>query len=195
MQSLLLLDQARHFLCRHLDDLREALAVVGERLRDAVAHSVGGTVSGAAREIVRGLLASPQAAPYPASTSPPVSAWGSHYSPARDPYEDDHNGWSSDWPDRSGYEEETPVAAPPAMVAPAPLRWARALAVGSQAVAWWLRRQASQGSTWVTLGLGLVVALAAYWAGAAVSTFVLSLLTLADAPHAPSSTQAWPSSR
>jgi hypothetical protein len=189
-----LLAQARRIFGRHLDDLRDALAVMGERLRDAVAHSVGGTVAGTAREVVRGLLASPEQSSF--SPTPPRSSshWGSLHDPERTRYDEDDNSWTRDWPDRQSYEDEPPVAASPVLVAPAPLRWARALAVGCHAVAWWLRRQASNAPAWATLGVGFVVAVAAYWAGATLSGAALSMLALADAPHA-TSTVAWPSSR
>jgi hypothetical protein len=83
----------------------------------------------------------------------------------------------------------------PVLVAAAPLRWVRALAVGCQTIAWWLRRHAGQGPLWATLGLGILVALAAYRAGATLSGAALSLLALADTPHPASATLAWPMAR
>jgi predicted PurR-regulated permease PerM len=73
------------------------------------------------------------------------------------------------------------------------VRWARALAVGLQAVAWWLRRKTQNPTTWATLGLGVVVAVAAYWAGAALSSTVLSPLAIAETPHA--TTSGWSAMR
>jgi hypothetical protein len=189
--SLEWLAQARHVLGRHVDDLRESLAVLGERLRDAVGHAVGGTVAGAVREAVRALLSAPGAIPLRVAGPGASSGWSSPYR-ERSPYADEESVWPSEWPDHDRYEEERAVPmAPPA--GSGPLRWARALAVGFQAVAWWLRRKTQNPATWATLGLGVLVALAAYWAGAALSSTVLSLLALAETPHA--TTSGWSSLR
>jgi len=186
--------EARHLLGPHLDSLRESLAVLGERLRDAVAHSVGGTVAGVAREAVRGLLASPDATPVTNVPSRASHPWGSEYGSERSRYEDD-TSWPSEWPERQRDDDPRDVHVSPAMVASAPLRWSRALAVGFQTIAWWLRRQATHAPTWATLSIGALVALVAYWCGAALSSAVLSFLTLADAPQAATSSRGWSSLR
>ena len=114
--------------------------------------------------------------------------WGSTYGSERSPYADEDSAWPSEWPDHDRYEDERPVATAPA-AASGPLRWARALAVGFQATAWWLRRKTRNAPICATLSLGLLLAVAAYWAGAALSSTVLSLLALAETPHA--TTSGW----
>ena len=63
-----------------------------------------------------------------------------------------------------------------------------ALAVGCQAVAWWLRRQAGRVTAFATLGIGLVASGVAFVAGIGLAQSALHLLSLADAMR--SSTQA-----
>ena len=184
--------QARYVLGRHLDDLRESLAVLGERLRDAVGSAVGGTVAGAVRQAVSALLSGPEAIPLQIAGPRTSPGWGSSYSSERSHWADEDNAWPSEWPDHDRYEEDQPGSVSPPK-ASGPLRWARALAVGFQAVAWWLRRKTQSPTTWATLGLGVLVALTAYWAGAALSSTVLSLLALAEAPHA--TTSGWSTMR
>jgi hypothetical protein len=173
-------------LAAHGDRLHAALSALAGRLREAVAQAVGSTVAGAVREALQAVVATPPAGPAPLRQRPPplFPAWGAPYGPDDDPYADDDprpEDGPADEPDpapaRAGAGR--PVAAPPA-AAPRRGRWQQALAVGCQAAAWWLRRQAGRGAALAALGLGLVAAAAAFTAGAGLAGAALGLLTLAD---------------
>jgi hypothetical protein len=187
------LTEAQHLIGRHLDSLRESLIVLGERLREAVAHSCGGSAAGVVKEVVRRLLASNESAPaYSSSRS--LRTWASDYDSDQNPYGDDDRAWGSEWSDRDPDDLRSGPTSPP-IIAPTPLRWSQALAVAFQTIAWWLRRKASETPTWATWAIGVIVAIAAYWCGAAMSGTVMKLLALAEVPTSTTSSRSWSSYR
>jgi hypothetical protein len=185
------LARAHRALTAHLERLRTTLAALTVRLREAVAQAVGGTVAGAVREAVHALVIEPPSGhtPPPYRRAPPYRsppAWGESrgYAPDDDPYDDTASAdWRRDEPAawRAVDEDEDRSAPPPLVAEPRRFRWHRALAVGCQAAAWWLRRQAGRCAALVALGIGLVAAGAAFTAGAGLAESALGLLTLADA--------------
>ncbi len=182
---------ARRALAAHLDRLRQSLAALGERLREAVAQSAGGTAAGVVRQAVATLLAAPDAPLW--ATRPPgrsVHLWRNPYD--RDDVYDDEA--PDEWAGPREVSEEDPVPDMPPTGSRL-LRWARALAVGCQAAAWWLRRQAGRHASLTALGLGLLAALAAYAAGPAIAGAALALFVLADCPDAGPGTLPWPNTR
>jgi hypothetical protein len=154
----------RRLVRRHLDRLRASFDALHERLRDAIARVVGEAVAEAMREVVYLLMH------LPVTTSPPSSSVGSFredrkLSPLHDPYrrpwddEDDEN-----YPrEVEATDHKYPVAA--CEVVSTPAQWSRAVALGCDAVSWWLRRQTHRFPALAALGLGVAVTVAAYAGG------------------------------
>ncbi len=178
---------ARRLLTVHLDRLRRTLEALGQQLREALARALAQTIEGAVREAVHSALDDPP--PDPRLTG--RSAW----LPKRNPdlWEEPDDPALEDLDDRWTDEEEDlrrPAAVGPA-AEPQSARCVRALAVGCQAAAWWLGRQAGRCSTVAALGVGLAATGAAYAAGSGLAVSSLGLLTLASAVGAGAAALAW----
>jgi len=174
----------RWLLRRHLARLRESLETLTERVRDALAHAVGDAVASAVREAVR-LLVDDSVVSLPARP-----AWHER-DPDRPSWQDpEQSFWHDDYDDQLDDVDTVPEARQPES-APQASCWPRALAIGFQAAAWWLRRQASRFPVTTTLGVGLAASVAAYAAsplmlvtGAGVIGAALGLMSLTDAVQA-----------
>jgi hypothetical protein len=192
------LRRAGRLLAAHVRRLRAALARLAAEVRAAIARAVGQATGDAVRDALRVILDGPPA--QPAARDPPEDAdvlWGQprrprwptepyagHYDPYHLPeretdyLEDD----PEDEPDE-GLSAERPEP-PPAGA------WSRALAVGCQAAAWWLRRHPGPLALLAAVGVGLAAGLAALAGGplvaggSAAAAAALAALALADAARA-----------
>jgi hypothetical protein len=180
-------DQARR--------LRANLEDLARQVREAVARTVSQSVAEATRDALQLVLEGPPdgSGTWSPRYEEPRRSWDeTGSSPRHWPSESCYAGYGSseaeyDWPDEHAQSESAQpnesAANPPAR------RWARAVTVGCQAAAWWLRRHEGRFSGVVATGIGLaagVVALLASpvlaSAGTAAAT-ALSVLALADAAH------------
>jgi hypothetical protein len=154
--------QAARVLSGHIDRLRDTLGALGERLRAAIAQAIGGTVAGAVQDAVYLLLEIPDE-----SSSRP--SHDRSLRPAWRGTEDEGWPWHEDRDDR---DDDTPreeiYGSGTAAVPAGRGRWGAALAVGCQAAAWWLRREAGRFAGLKAVGVGLLSALTAYVAGPVV---------------------------
>jgi hypothetical protein len=176
----------RRSLARHLDRLRQALDALGQRLREALAHTVGQAVAGAVREAMQAVLAGgPRPArPVPGARTrdPPAPLW-------HEPQEPPWPAEADDWMEGDEHAEPAPQALP-TPPQPQSRNLGRALLAGCETAAWWLRRQAGRGTAWAALGLGLAAAVAVLAggplaaAGLGLAGTALGLLGLADAAWA-----------
>jgi hypothetical protein len=181
-----LLNASRRSLARHLDRLRHTLDTLGQRLHDALAHAVGQAVAGAVQEAVHVVLANQPspARPVPGDRTrdPPALRW-------HEPQEPPWPAEADEWMEGEEYAERATQAAP-GSEPPQSRGVGRALLVGCETAAWWLRRQAGRGTAWVALGLGLAAAVAVLAGGPVVAAGLglagtaLGLLGLADAAWA-----------
>jgi hypothetical protein len=175
-------NRGRRFLARHLSRLSDSLETLGALLRDAVAAAVGQAVADAVREAARAALAGPGHGPGPDrprwDAPPAASAWDRPHRPddgSDSPRVDPDAAWPP--------EDETPgPEARPGRQGARP-RALRAVAVGLEASAWWLRRCAGRWCLGAAAAVGLAAALAAYalgaWAraGVGLAGSALSLLS------------------
>jgi hypothetical protein len=145
------LSRANRALAGRLDQLRQTLATLQERLRGAIARAIGQSVAGAVQEAVAAVLD----APLPFRDSP---GWGAGTAaPARPFWREAEGSWDEDREDwYDGGEEESP-AEPPAAPVPgiSPTGWQRAWWVGLGATTWWLRRWTGCWPVLTALVLGL----------------------------------------
>ncbi len=172
-------------LAGHVGRLHDTLEI----LREAVARAVGQSAAGAAQDAVQSLLTeSPTESIPPADPYYPRPSSAGWYDPdRRSPSWDD----DSDDPYRrrqdDAYEERPDGGDSPSPSPSGGRRWGLALAVGCQATAWWLRREADRFTTLKALGIGVASTLAAYvagpvlWAGAGLAGSALALAALSDA--------------
>jgi hypothetical protein len=162
-------------LGKHIDRLRDAFDELHERLHEAVARAVGQSVAGAVHEAVHAALA--EVAHRPSS---PASYQDTPY------YRQSHGLFGQDEPDDGRYDVEPDAwydEGPEEDDPPEPTRttrWRRALALGCNSMAWYLRRQATRCSALATVGVGLLSAAAAYVFGPGQMTAALSLFGLAQ---------------
>ena len=189
------LARARLALASHVDRLNDTLVTVTQRLRETVAQAVSSSLAGAVREAVHALFSDdePSREPPPYYQRPPYRSrpyWGEPDREDRDEDDLPREEWSHDqsrgW--REVESEQPEPTRPPDNNEGNPTRFHHALAVGCQAVAWWLRRQAGRVTAIATLGIGLVATGAAFVAGIGLCESALHLLSLADAMR--SGTQA-----
>jgi hypothetical protein len=154
--------RAAQVLSGHIDRLRYTLGALGERLRASISQAIGGTVAGAVQDAVYLLLEAPDEPPSPSSRDRSLRpAW-------RGP-EDEEWPWYEDRDDQDDDAPREAINASAAAEAPAGRgRWGAALAVGCQAAAWWLRREAGRFAGLKAVGVGLLSALTAYVAGPVV---------------------------
>src|SRR5215207_3228471 len=163
-------------LADYLEQLRESLEALAERLRASIAHAIGTAVGGLARDALRYAL-DELVAPGPGRTRALASArlpssGGGAYRPSED--FDERTGQDGFWPEEVQMEEVSASA----LHQPSPqVRSAQRLAVsvvaGLQA-AWTCRRSFGRSSLLALLAVGLVVGCAAY-AAPAVATAGLVL--------------------
>jgi hypothetical protein len=154
-------------LAGHLSRLRLNLDAVVEQVREAVANAVGRTVAGAVGEAVydallthdgqsRSLLRSTTRylTASPSGRERDDSAWGrdADGSPWHDPYAYDD--------DLSSFDDPEPDDVPSPPDEPRRGRGGRAVAVGLQATAWWLRRRPDPIALRAALAVGAVAGLA-----------------------------------
>jgi hypothetical protein len=184
--------------------LRANLEDLARQVRDAVARTVSQSVAEATRDALQLVLEGPTEA---------SGAWPSSYDNYQRSWDDVHDRpgrWSSgspardygsldpdDWPDE--YDQNGTSNAEDVADKRRPRRWARALKVGCQAAAWWLRRHPGRFSSVVATCIGVAAGLVALLAnpvlvsaGTAAAT-ALSVLALADAarPTAHLATAWW----
>ncbi len=176
-------------LAGHVGRLHDTLELLRERLREAVARAVGQSAAGAAQDAVESLLTESPTESIPAADPyyprPSSAGW---YDPdrRRSPSWDDDpdDPFCRDRDDRLDEGPPEGEASPPPATG---RRWGLALAVGCQATAWWLRREAGRFTALKALGFGLASTLAAYfagpvlWAGAGLAGSALALAALSDA--------------
>jgi hypothetical protein len=153
-------------LAPHVTQLRRSLALLGERLRQTIASSVGRTVADVVSEAVDAALATPddQAAPYRPCrpTSLPVRPRDWWDDPGESSWAHREEGYGPH--DRTydyGDADQEPDEQPQPQHDPKPGRLVRALAAGLQAAGWWLQRHRGCLSLLVAAGVGLAAGLAA----------------------------------
>jgi hypothetical protein len=176
-------------LACHVSRLSDSLEALGARLREAVAAALGQAVADAVREAVLAALVAPGDSP-----GPDRPRWDApSAAPAWDRPHQTDDCYGSPWADQDAAwppEEEPPVPEARPGRGGARARLARAVAVGLEASAWWLRRYAGRWCLRAAAAVGLVAALAAYalgaWAAAGVGLagLALSLLSLAEISRA-----------
>jgi hypothetical protein len=136
-------------LTRHARHLGEHLTELSQRVREAVATTIGEALAGLAQDAVNALLVPPR----------PTSQVYSRYDHARD-----DDPWAEDlddeaWSRTGGISSRTDRTDPLPAKAPARLPPA-VLAAGLGAASWWLRRSGSlTGAVGVGLAAGVIAAL------------------------------------
>jgi hypothetical protein len=173
--------RAARSLSTHLDRLHQTLDRLHGRLREAVAEAVSGGAAVAVKDALLTALLSPDVSPaYESATYRSSTSWhpqqryrdGSYASenPYRSPWERDPYEEEPDPYERDAIDDPTsePFQQPPV---PASGRIGQAIAVGCQAVAWWLRRKSNgRYAGLLALGVGAVASVAAYFVGPVVAT-------------------------
>src|SRR5262245_5047136 len=197
-------------LARHLEQLREALDTLGERLRDALARAVSQSVAAAVREAVLAVLAEgpPRPPPDERPRDPPPPLWEAPEEPT----------WSeatADWAEaddpparsrrpgrrRAPHDRDEPAEPWPQEPPQRPHGLVNvlgpALLAGCEAAARWLRRRPGRGAVLTALGAGLLVAVLTGVGGPVAATGLgvagaaLGLLGLADTARAGAAALAW----
>jgi hypothetical protein len=183
--------RAGRLLAAHVRRLRDTLARLAAEVRAAVARAVGRATGDAVRDALRVILDGPPA--QPAARDPPEDAeglWGqprqrrwpaSPYHERYDPYGLPQRETDSleDDPDDEPDEDPAPEGPPE----PPAGAWSRAVAVGCQAAAWWLRRHPGPLALVAALGVGLAALVGGplVAGGSAAAAAALAALALADA--------------
>src|SRR5262245_8551337 len=201
-------------LARHLEQLREALDTLGERLRDALARAVSQSVAAAVREAVLAVLAEgpPRPLPDERPRDPPSALWDA---PAEPTWLEATADWAEaaadDPPARSRRpgrrraphdRDDEPAAPCPQELAPQRPHGlinilGPALLAGCETAARWLRRRPGRGAVLTALGAGLLVAVLTGVGGPVAATGLgvagaaLGLLGLADTARAGGAALAW----
>ena len=182
------LKRARRALTSHVDRLQETLVALTERVRETVAQAVSNNLANAIREAVYALIPDREPCRPPPSCYQPSPyrqrpTWGEPDRPDREEEDDlPREDWSSE-PSRGWREVESASLPLPRTQDPQQhcARWHGALAVGCQAAAWWLRRQATRLPALAALGIGVLATGVALVAGIGLAESALNLLSLADA--------------
>ena len=189
----LLVRQGGRLLSTQVRRLRVNLERLAAQVREAVARTVSQAVAEAAHEALQIVLEGPPAVSAPWQSTPEefgrpwdTEADDRRGKPPRKPrtlYEsltDDIEPDSGIDPEEREVSEDAPASAPPR-------RWSRALTVGCQAAAWWLRRRPGRSSGLTAAGIGVAAGLVALLASpllanaGTVAATALSVLALADA--------------
>jgi hypothetical protein len=184
MPSLHWLRRASRALAGRLDRLRLTFEHLREQLRDAISQQIGQTVAGAVRDAVHQLLAE---TPFRQETAP---AWRSHHSSSsRDPMWDDDS--DDAWAERrERWDDDAPVptrheVAPIVDEEAAHANLNRAVMVGCEAAAWWLRQRWGRLPLVTAVLIGALAAAVSHVggplsvAGVAMAGSAVSLMTLA----------------
>jgi hypothetical protein len=170
---------------RHLERVRESLDAWRQRVREALAQVVSDAATKAVREAVQTLAGAAEPDVPPTSWSRPAEeyrrAWSEPARPAWSSYSS--SSWEReeqeyDAPDEEVEELPTAVSMSPmaATDLSPPAHRSRALALGLQAAAWWLRRRAARFPLRSALGLGTLATVVAYLAGPAVALSSVGLI-------------------
>jgi hypothetical protein len=190
------LRRAGRLLAAHVSRLRLALARLAAEVRAAIARAVGRATGDAVRDALRVILDGPPAQS-PSIRDPPEDAeglWGqprqrrwpaSPYHERYDPYGLPQRETDSLEDDQDVEPDEDPAPEEPEGQPSG--AWPRAVAVGCQAAAWWLRRHPGPLALLAAAGVGLAATLAALVGGpvvaggSAAAAAALAALALADA--------------
>ena len=190
------LRRAGRLLAAHVSRLRLALARLAAEVRAAIARAVGQATGDAVRDALRIILNGPPARHAPAG-DPPEEAEGLWGQPrqrrwpagplprALRPYGLPQRETDSLEDDQDVEPDEDPAPEEPEGQPSG--AWPRAVAVGCQAAAWWLRRHPGPLSLLVAAGVGVAAGLAALAGGllvaggSAAAAAALAALALADA--------------
>jgi hypothetical protein len=194
--------RAARSLSAHLDQLRETLERLHGRLREAVAEAVSGSTAVAVKDAVLAALLAHDVAP--AYERPPYRPYEqSRY--RDDPYwpnreENPHRPTWQRHPDDEGrYEPEERIDEGEHSTEASPdsvgRRWGRAIVLGCQAAAWWLRRKDNGRYAALTaIGVGAAAGVTAFYFGpliaaaAALAGSTLGLAAMADAARSGATT-------
>jgi hypothetical protein len=187
------LRRAGRLLVGHVRRLRANLVRLAAEVRAAVARAVGQATGDAVRDALRVILDGPPVEHAPARDPPedadglwgqprqrrwPAAPYAGHYDPYEIPEREPDS--PDDEPD-GNLTPEAPSEPPPSGA------WSRAVAVGFQAAAWWLRRHPGPLALLAAVGVGLAAGLAALVGGplvaggSAAAAAALAALALADA--------------
>jgi hypothetical protein len=190
------LRRAGRRLAAHVRRLRAALMRLAAEVRAAVARAVGQATGDAVRDALRVILDGPPA--QPAARDPPEDIEGLWGQPRRprwppgpyheryDPYEVPQRETDYLEDDQDVEPDEDPAPEGPSEP-PSAGAWSRAVAVGCQAAAWWLRRHPGPLALLAAVGIGLAASVAALVGGplvaggSAAAAAALAALALADA--------------
>lgn len=156
------LARAGQTLADRLDRLRYDLESMHERLRAAVAQAVGQTIADIVQDAVNAVLDTPSY-----HHDSPDRRYGSPgyaratWQDAQDPVWRDHPDYWHEWD-----EEEVPQRqAPTPKLESRASGLGKALMVGCETAAWWLRRWTGRYSALAALGIGLATAAVTYTGG------------------------------
>jgi hypothetical protein len=188
-------------LAGHVRRLRAALEALAAQVRAALARAVGRATGDAVQDALRLILDGPPLeraaardppagddglwgapAPAPWRRIPPRDPW------RQDPYDPYDDPEGDAWDGREPPDAEPQMPEPPAPVAAG--AWSRAVAVGCQASAWWLRRHPGRFALVAALGVGVAAGAAALVGGPSVAgasaamAAAVGVLALADAARA-----------
>ncbi len=154
---------ARRFLSDRLERLHDALENLGQRLREGIAHLVGGHIGDA----VRDALASALQHKLP---SRPHDAYSAH-NVAGEPhgFHDDSDMRQDFWRER---EYEPPPPAPEPKAELKPRRWQPLLAGGMQLASWCLQHRPKPRTLKRMVGIGAVAGLITLLAGPLIGSIV-----------------------
>jgi hypothetical protein len=190
------LRRAGRLVAAHVRRLRATLARLAAEVRAAVAGAVGRATGDAVRDALGVILDGPPARHAPAR-DPPEDAdvlWGQPRRPRwpATPYEGHYDPYGlprreTDSPEDDPDDQPDANLAPEGPSEPPAGAWPRAVAVGCQAAAWWLRRHPGPLALVAALGVGLAAGLAALVGGpfvaggSAAAAAALAALAVADA--------------
>jgi hypothetical protein len=189
--------QTGRVLSEQVRRLRFNLERLARQVRESVARTVSEAVAEATHEALQIILQGPPlvSGPWQPTSEAFRRSWDGGDV-------DERRGWPSQRP-RTLYESlseeyepenaldtEEPQVSDKVAGSPKSRRWSRALSVGCQAAAWWLRRHEGRLSGVVATGIGVAAGLVAFLASPALASAgtaaatALGVLALADAAHA-----------
>jgi hypothetical protein len=187
--------QTGRVLSEQVRRLRFNLERLARQVREAVARTVSEAVAEATHEALQIILQGPPLVSGPWHEAPEEfrrRSWDSNEV-------DDRPGWpphrprtlyeslSEEYEQENALDNEEQLASDEVSVNPKPRQWSRALSVGCQAAAWWLRRHEGRLSGVLATGIGVAAGLVAFLASPALASAgtaaatALGVLALADA--------------
>ncbi len=194
--------QSGRLLSAQIRRLRVNLERLAAQVREAVARTVSQAVAEAAHEALQIVLEGPPAASGPWQPTPEefgrpwdTEADDRRSKPSRKPRTLYESLTEDDEPEHRRETEDREVSED-APERTRPRRWSRALTVGCQAAAWWLRRRPGRLSGLTAAGIGVAAGLVALLASpllanaGTVAATALSVLALADAARSAASVAA-----